>query len=283
MKQPHIIVIGNEKGGTGKSTIAMHIAVYLLNSGFNVCTIDIDARQGTFTQYFKNREKSAIANNNIRLPIHIAVQKSSSSNRDEANTEELAIFTEALKNNWNCDFFVIDTPGNDTFLSQLAHSHANTLITPMNESMVDLDVLVKVSADDQKTFRPSVYAEMVWNQRKERAKRGQKPLDWVVTKNRMTTLYNEHKEAVNGILEELSRRIGFRLGTGFCERVIFKDLFVSGLTLLDFDESSSDQLNLSHVAARQEHRELINFLKIVDLQNKLTANSESHANVQLAS
>lgn len=263
--KPHVIVFGNEKGGTGKSTIAMHISVYLLNAGFDVCTIDVDARQGTFTQYFKNRSLTAKKNGNIKVPKHISILKSTLPNKDDAIEFERNALNEAIKENMPCDFIVIDTPGNDTFLSQLAHSYANTLITPMNESFVDLDVLVKVSQNDILEFRPSIYAEMVWNQRKERAMRGKKPLDWIVVKNRLTTLYNKNRGDINTILDALSKRIGFRLGVGFCERVIFKELFVSGLTLLDFSESEG-QMTLSHVAARQELRELINLMMIPALQ-----------------
>jgi chromosome partitioning protein len=32
-KAPHLIVVGNEKGGSGKTTIAMHVAVALLKEG----------------------------------------------------------------------------------------------------------------------------------------------------------------------------------------------------------------------------------------------------------
>lgn len=269
MKQPYVIVFGNEKGGTGKSTVAMHVSVFLLNAGFNVCTIDVDARQGTFTQYFRNRSLTAEKQPGLKLPRHISVPKSTLPNKNEAENFERNALNLAIRDNMDSDFIIIDTPGNDTFLSQLSHSYANTLITPMNESFVDLDVLVKVSQDDILQFHPSIYAEMVWNQRKERAKSGKKPLDWIVLKNRMTTLYNKNRGDVNTVLEALSKRIGFRLGSGFCERVIFKELFVSGLTLLDLD--NDNQMTLSHVAARQELRDLIKFMNIPMLQNHLEA------------
>lgn len=263
--KPHIIVLGNEKGGTGKSTIAMHVSVYLLKHNFKVFTIDVDARQGTLTQYFRNREIMSKQRMDLKLPIHISIQKSNAINIQEAIEIDRSAFNNALKESMNSDFVIIDTPGNDTFLSQLAHSYADTLITPINESFVDLDVLVKVSQKDILEFRPSIYAEMVWNQRKERAAHGKKPLDWIVVKNRLATLYNKNRGDVNTVLTALSKRIGFRLGAGFCERVIFKELFVSGLTLLDFDKGK-EQLTMSHVAARQELRDLINFMNIPILQ-----------------
>lgn len=263
--RPYVIVLGNEKGGTGKSTIAMHIAVYLLNQGFKVGTIDIDARQGTFTRYFENRKSN---NPNVKLSDHMAVFKDSSESSIEASQgKDVESVKNAFEKLRSCDFLVIDTPGNDTFLSRTVHSYADTLITPVNESLIDIDVLVRVNQGDSHSMRPSIYAEMVWEQRKLRAIRREKPIDWIVVKNRMSPLYSNNRKNVNTILEALSRRIGFRLSNGFCERVIFKELFVSGLTLLDL-ESQGIELSISHVAARQELRELINFMKLSKLNQE---------------
>ncbi|MDR1361905.1 MAG: division plane positioning ATPase MipZ [Holosporaceae bacterium] len=255
--KPYVIVFGNEKGGTGKSTLAMHIAVYLLNSNFKVGTIDIDARQETFTQYFERRKASPLG---LKVSIHAKVPRSQLENNKAAAEDESTRFREAVAQASDCNFIVIDTPGNDTFLSGMAHALADTLVTPLNESFVDLDVLVRVS-NGNKILRPSIYAETVWNQRKERAKNGLKPMDWIVVRNRLNTLYSKNRGEVSIVLEALAKRIGFRLGAGFCERVIFKELFLSGTTLLDL-EQSGQQLNLSHVSARQELRDLINFMKL---------------------
>ena len=264
--RPYVIVLGNEKGGTGKSTIAMHVAVYLLNQGFKVGTIDIDARQGTFTRYFENRKNNS--SGNIKLSEHLAIFKDSSESSIEAaqgkDTESVKNAFEKLR---TCDFLVIDTPGNDTFLSRTVHSYADTLITPINESLIDIDVLVRVNQGDSRTMKPSIYAEMVWEQRKSRAIRREKPIDWIVVKNRMSPLYSNNRKNVDTILEALSRRLGFRLSNGFCERVIFKELFISGLTLLDL-EAKGVELNISHVAARQELRDLINFMRLPKLTSE---------------
>ncbi len=261
--RPYIIVLGNEKGGTGKSTIAMHIAVYLLNKGLNVGTIDVDARQGTFTRYFENRRKNNV-DNDIKLSNHISIHKTNLENVKDSKEKEAEEVKNAFNKLSDNDFIIVDTPGNDTFLSQTVHSFADTLITPMNDSFIDLDVLVRLDHNDFKVMRPSIYAEMVWNQRKMRAIRGQKPIDWIVIRNRLTTLYTKNRKDINTVLEALSKRIGFRLGNGFCERVIFKELFLSGLTLLDL-EKKGIELNLSHVSARQELRELINFMHLPNL------------------
>lgn len=258
---PYVIVLGNEKGGTGKSTIAMHIAVYLLNKGFDVGTIDLDARQGTFTRYFEHRKSASINNGNIRIPDHVSIFRADEESEQKSKDVDKENIENALKERANCDFIVIDTPGNDTYLSQMAHSFANTLITPINDSFVDLDVLIKVSGGDVRSMRPSIYSEMVWEQRKARAIRGEKPIDWIVIRNRMTTLFTRNRKDVNLVLEALSKRIGFRLGSGFCERVIFREMFMSGLTVLDLDENIV-QLSMSHIAARQELRELIALMRL---------------------
>lgn len=262
--KPYIIVLGNEKGGTGKSTVAMHIAVYLLNQGFSVGTIDVDARQGTLTRYFENRKRSN-EDGSVKMPIHFAILKDNDENIKVAQEHEVQKLRDAFSNQQQCDFIIIDTPGNDTFLSQTVHSYADTLITPMNDSFVDLDVLVRVDKNDFKQMKPSVYAEMVWDQRKMRAIRRQKPIDWIVIRNRLTTFYNKNKRDIHTVLEALASRIGFRLGEGFCERVIFKELFLSGLTLLDL-EAKKVELNISHVAARQELRDLIALMKLPNVQ-----------------
>lgn len=260
-KKPYIIVFGNEKGGTGKSTIAMHTAVYLLNQGYNVGTVDIDARQGTFTHYFENRKRSAKKNPQLQLPQHIAIAKSSAELKEEAEKEERENFESAMEQLSKCDYIIIDTPGNNTYLSRLAHSYANSLITPINDSFVDLDVIVKISDGNLKNLHPSIYAEMVWDQRKERAKRGEKPMDWIVVKNRLSNFYTKNGRDINIVLDALAKRLSFRVGNGFCERVIFRELFLSGTTLLDAHDKKTVS-SLSHVAARQELRELIDLMKI---------------------
>ena len=262
--KPYVIVLGNEKGGTGKSMLAMHIAVYLLSKGFKVGTIDIDARQGTFTHYFENRQKNN-TDGKIKLSEHVIIHKVQADSVKEAQDKEAEALQSAFSKLSDCDFLVIDTPGNDTFLSQMAHSFADTLITPMNDSYIDLDVLVRLDKNDSKVMRPSIYAEMVWKQRQMRAMRRQRPIDWIVVRNRLSTLYTKNRKDINVVLDALSKRIGFRLGNGFCDRVIFRELFLTGLTLIDLEDIGVD-LSLSHVSARQELRELINFMNLPNVK-----------------
>lgn len=256
--KPYIIVFGNEKGGTGKSTLAMHLTVYLLKAGFKVATIDLDARQGTFSRYFENRKNSKYE---LELPDHKAIFLSDKQDRNEAENEETLQLNTTLKGFFDKHFIIIDTPGTNTHLSRLAHSYADTLITPINDSFIDLDMLVRLDSNDLSIVKPSTYSEMVWQQRIERAKRRLPQTNWIVVRNRLSNLATKNKREINDVLMKLSKRIGFKLGTGFCERVVFKELFLQGTTLLDFDVTGQT-MSISHVSARQELRD---FVKVLDL------------------
>jgi chromosome partitioning protein len=255
----HVLVIGNEKGGSGKSTTAMHIVVALLQDGGRVATIDLDARQGTLTRYVENRAAHA-RRKGLDLPMssHAAVAASS----DPA--DEKARFEAALEPGvLGADYVVIDTPGSDTHLSRLAHIWADTLLTPLNDSFIDLDLLARVDPDTLKIVRPSIYAEAVWKQRQIRSMQGARPVDWIVMRNRLSSLAARNKRDMAAVIEALSKRIGFRVATGLSERVIYRELFLSGLTLLDLRRGSGGPaLTMSHVAARQEVRDLVAALSL---------------------
>jgi chromosome partitioning protein len=266
---PFVIVLGNEKGGTGKSTLSMHILVHLLRMGFKVGSVDVDARQGTFSRYLENREAYSRNNNlNLLMPDHIALNRSTLDSREEAEAEEREITKKTFYGFKDYDFVVVDTPGNDTYISRLAHSHANVIITPVNDSFIDLDVLMKIKDLEKNQISPSHYAEMVWNQKKERLIRDKVTIDWIVIRNRLSNLASRNKEEMWRVLNLLSKRIGFRIGEGFAERVIFRELFLTGMTVLDL-EDTGQTLALSHVAARQELRCLLNMLNLPQLENRL--------------
>lgn len=255
----HVLVIGNEKGGSGKSTTAMHVAVALLSDGAKVATIDLDARQGTFTRYIENRAAYARRKGiELAMPLHAAVPASGDAPDEKARFEtalEPAVTT--------ADFVIIDTPGSDTHLSRLAHTWADTLLTPLNDSFIDLDLLARVEPDHLKIVRPSIYAEQVWKQRQIRAVQGGRPVDWIVIRNRLSSLAARNKRDMGMVLDALSKRIGFRIASGLTERVIYKELFLNGLTLLDLKRGQGGvTLTMSHVAARQEVRDLVAALNL---------------------
>ena len=258
----HIIVIGNEKGGSGKSTTVMHVAVSLLRLGKRVTVIDLDARQGTISRYFENRRHYA-EHADIDLPMpELLTLRPEDGGGDEEGIEALltGVIEDAAQ---SADVVVVDTPGSDTLMSRLAHSFADTLITPMNDSFIDLDVLAKVKPQDMSIERPSHYAELVWQQRMMRAKRGAKAADWIVMRNRMGHTESKNKREIERLVSDLAKRVGFRTVPGFSERVIFRELFHQGLTLMDVAEIQGNQaLSMSHVAARQEVRALIEAINL---------------------
>ncbi len=260
----HIIVFGNEKGGSGKSTTAMHVMTALVRSGYPVGLIDLDLRQQSLKRYLENRQSYADRTDTaLPMPISATLQQSETDSLRMAQAEEEDRFAEALGElEARCDYIVIDCPGAHTRYATMAHSAADTLITPMNDSLIDFDLLARLDPESGRVLGPSVYSEMVWKARQLRAKAGLEPLDWLVLRNRMASLEARNRRKVGSALGDLSRRIGFRLVPGFGERVIFRDLFLNGLTLLDLKEVGSRRLTLSNISARQEVRDLMAALNL---------------------
>ncbi len=272
-RRGHIIVIGNEKGGSGKTTTSMHLIVALLRLGFKVGSMDIDARQRSFSRYLENRKATTIKESTpLPMPHHIIVTKSPYNTVSDAEADERERFTRALaKLLVSCDFVVVDSPGNDTYLSRLAHSYADTVITPINDSFVDLDVLATVDGATMKVQKPSIYSEMLWEQKLARAKRDGGSIDWIVMRNRLSNIDARNKRMMSQAMEDLTKRIGFRQAPGFSERVIFREMFLLGLTVLDVLETTkSGSLSMSHLAARQEVRDLLKALKIPMIDARTT-------------
>ena len=260
----HIIVVGNEKGGAGKSTVSMHVATALSRLGHKVATLDLDLRQKTLGRYVDNRTRY-LAKEGITLPspdyIDLPdIDKSTMQPGENPYDHRLSAAVSQLEA--EAEFILIDCPGSHTRLSQVAHSLADTLIAPLNDSFVDFDLLAHIDNDGERILGPSVYSEMVWNARQLRAQAGLKPIDWVVLRNRLGAQQMVNKAKMEKALERLSKRIGFRVVPGFNERVIFRELFPRGLTLLDLKDVGVQQLNISNIAARQELRDLIKSLNL---------------------
>ena len=260
----HIIVVGNEKGGAGKSTVAMHVATALARMGHKVSALDLDLRQKTFGRYCANR-RAFMEKSGLDLPcafFHDLPEVDQANLKPGENLYDRRLSEAVADLEPDSDFIVIDCPGSHTRLSQVAHSLADTLVTPLNDSFVDFDLLAHVDSDGSTILGPSVYSEMVWNARQLRAQAGLNPIDWVVLRNRLGAQQMINKEKMGAALDTLARRIGFRTAPGFSERVIFRELFPRGLTLLDLKDVGVKQLNISNVAARQELRELIRALRL---------------------
>jgi chromosome partitioning protein len=262
-----IIVVGNEKGGSGKSTTCMHVATALCRMGQKVGALDLDLRQRSFARYIENRH-AYLAQAGLSLPTPQYrdlpdLDPAEVGEGENLQDQRLSRVIEAMDK--DMDYIVIDCPGSHTRLSQVAHTLADTLITPLNDSFVDFDLLARVDPVSGRVKGPSIYAEMVWGARQLRAQAGLPPIDWIVVRNRLGAQQMHNKKKVGAALEELSRRIGFRVLPGFSERVIFRELFPRGLTLLDLKDTGVDQLNLSNIAARQELRDLMTGLRLPSL------------------
>ncbi len=264
----HVIVIGNEKGGAGKSTVAIHLAVALMRIGKQVGVVDLDLRQASLTRYLSNRHTWSSARGvSLPMPGQRSLPVSQARTLDEVEAEEKAAWDTALNElKSQCDFIVVDAPGSNTHYARLAHASADTLVTPINDSFVDFALLAEVDPETFQVGKPSVYAEMVWECRKQKAAADKRTIDWVVMRNRVSMLDARNKRRVGQGLKALSERIGFRLAPGFSERVIYRELFPAGLTLIDLTEAGSKMpFTMSHVAARQELRELLIVLKLPGL------------------
>jgi len=273
--RPYVIVLGNEKGGSGKSTTAIHVVVSLLRDGYQVGAMDLDARQGTLSGAIAAR-KHFVETKGIELPMpdFRPVHRSTLDNRFEIEAEEGERFDAAfgqLAAN-GAEVIVIDCPGADTYLSRYGHAHADTLITPINDSFVDFSMLAKVDPDHHDIINPSIYSEMVWEARKHRFARDRGRMDWIVMRNRLAASEARNKRDVGETLDLLAKRIGFRTLKGFGERVIFRELYLQGLTLMDVREANIGiALGLSHIAARTEVRTLISAIKLPPAKLRLVA------------
>jgi chromosome partitioning protein len=265
-RSAYVVVLGNEKGGSGKSTVAMHVAVALMKAGQRVATIDLDSRQQSFTHYIENRRAWARhAKLNLELPTHYCIDRADGLKIVDNEVAEFGAFAQAVDSlEHSHDFVVVDTPGHDSYLMRLAHSMADTLITPLNDSFVDFDVLGTVDPATFAVTGTSHFAEMVREARRQRRIVDHATTDWIVVRNRLSMLGSRNKRLVGEGLQELSLRLGFRSVDGFAERVIFREFFPRGLTALDdlTETTLGTRPSLSHVTARQEVEGLMTALKL---------------------
>jgi len=261
----HIIVMGNEKGGTGKSTLAMHITVSLMELGKQVAIIDLDARQQTISRYLENRSAYMAGNRSeLDIPAYTSVRSSDKPDIRQRQEEEQDSLQAALdRYQKDVDFILVDCPGNDTWLSRLAHALADTLVTPMNDSFVDLDLLGHIDPEDYQVGELSCYSEMVWSSRQLRAVGGKPPMDWVVVRNRVANINSYNKQRMDAALQALQSRIMFRYVPGLHDRVVYRELFPRGLTFLDLKKTGElGRTRMSHVATRFEISQLLENLNL---------------------
>ncbi len=252
----HIIVIGNEKGGTGKSTLAMHLAIKLLFENFKVAVIDLDGRQGSLSKYIANRRTFANKHYiSLISPVHYVFEPEAS----EANRAEIENLIKELSLKF--DAVIIDTPGSKNYLFELAHNHPHTLITPIGDSLVDLSAIADINPDNGEILRAGHYAEFVWEVKKKLASQNLPYLNWVVCGNKISPIRSRNKNAVFEKLENIGRLYGFRFTSGLKDRVIYKELFLEGLTVLDLSiPELHRRMTMSHLAAKMEINTLAEFI-----------------------
>jgi chromosome partitioning protein len=249
-----VIVFANEKGGTGKSTTAVHVAIALAAKGARVAALDLDHRQRTVGRYLDNRAETVKrTGRDLPMPVH-ATHDGKTDRRFEELWHELSA---------DADFLVVDTPGRDDPFARIAAAMSNTLVTPMNDSFVDFDLIGQVDAETYQVTRPSFYSELIWDARKQRARADGTTIDWVVLRNRLQHIEARNMRRVSEALVQLAKRVGFRIIPGLGERVIYREMFPSGLTMIDSKEFGS--MGLSHVAARQELREMMGALQLPEV------------------
>jgi chromosome partitioning protein len=264
VSQTRVIVFGNEKGGAGKTTIAIHLITALLHDGAKVATIDLDLRQQSMAHFFASRRAwSASACADLPMPMsEIAAGGLAISKADPADAPAMFsdLFERAVD---DADYLVIDTPGGDTPVSRLAHSRADLIVTPMNDSFVDFDLLGQVDPVTLDLVRPSIYSETVWESRKLKMAQQRTSIDWIVLRNRLATTEARNRRRIEERMVALARRVGFRISPGLRDRVIYRELFPFGLTVADLSANVRPvPVSLSHVAARQELRALIQELSL---------------------
>lgn len=268
----HIIVFGNEKGGTGKSTAAMQTAVALLRRGYKVGTIDLDARQGTMTVYMKNRwAYMTRAKKSLPVTTHMDIESSSvifTAGKEREEHDFLFLAMSELHR--NCDFIIIDTPGSDTHLSRTAHGYADTLVTPLNDSLIDLDLLARLDPLTREIAGPSVYTKMVEKKNDERTQRGVFAVRWIVMRNRVAQGKGKSRPEIEAHLQTLAKRFNFKLVDGFGDRIIFRDMFIDGLAMADL-AAEKLLLKAEEKAAWREVNALIDAIDPEDIAQRSEA------------
>jgi chromosome partitioning protein len=285
-KGAHVIVVGNEKGGAGKSTVAIHLVTALIHGGAKVIAMDLDLRQRSMARFFSNRRSWTQANGAaLPMPMERSLSDDDMALAKAEPAEILARFEEAYGlAKAEADYLVIDTPGADTDLSRSAHAKADLIITPINDSFIDFDMLGHVDPVTLDLTQPSLYSETVWESRKRKMVYERRSIDWLVLRNRLATTEARNRKRLDERVQALSRRVGFRVGPGLRDRVIYRELFPFGLTIADLSATVRPvAVSLSHVAARQELRAIMQALGLDQFSPQgVRAAAEARAQAELA-
>ncbi|MBP5399763.1 MAG: AAA family ATPase [Alphaproteobacteria bacterium] len=260
MSKAHIITISNEKGGTGKSTISMHLAILLIQEGFKTAVVDMDGRQGTLSNYIKNRHSFGIQNHiNLIAPQLVTITPRENPLEYQNHVSEIKMAIDELSKSY--DAIIIDTPGNKNYLFELAHKLADTLITPISDSFIDLNVLATIDENNPQKQQAGQYAQFVWEIKKYLAQQGKPLLNWIVVGNKISPFNSRNKNLFFDHLQKISKMYGFRIAGNLRDRTIYKEMFPQGLTVLDLNTKNlKSKMTISHLAAKQEIKSLAEFI-----------------------
>ncbi|MGN6571694.1 MAG: division plane positioning ATPase MipZ, partial [Pseudolabrys sp.] len=222
---------------------------------------DLDTTQRSFTHYIDNRLAwSRQRELDLPTPTHVCFSEDDEFASLDGEAGRCAAFAKTvakLAESHAC--IIVDTPGHDSAVARLALTFADTLVTPLNDSFVDLDSLGSVDPDTFHVSGISRYARVVEEARSIRAGKNRPPTDWVVLRNRLSMLNSRNKRLVDGALHELSQRLGFRYVEGLAERVIFREFYPRGLTAADALDTRTlgTRPTMSHATAQLEVQALI--------------------------
>jgi chromosome partitioning protein len=241
----------------------MHLAIGLLQRGASVGSIDLDSHQQSLSRYLSNRRLWCLDNSvSLMAPDHRLIEPSLQDSRSAAFQQDLQSLNDALATlKSRCDIVLVDCPAGDGSLSRAAHAAADVLVTPLNDSFIDLDPLLQFRPGSFQLLALGAYFRMLWELRNERHRQGRKAFDWIVLRNRLSGLADQNKKDLSHILGKVAPIMRFHLAQGLGERIIFRRLFAQGLTLFDIDEAKTFILpSHSHEAARSELGDLLDLL-----------------------
>jgi chromosome partitioning protein len=256
-RRSHIIVFANEKGGVGKSTTAFHTCIALCNAGQTVAALDVDLRQLTLDRALNARQDSA-REYGVELPGPRQILLTQSTDSELETKIRMAQI--------DCNYIVVDVGGHDSALARRAIYLADTIVTPVNDSFIDLDMLGRIDPRSGELRTLGTFARLVEHLKEPGLQLRERALDWVVMQNRSRSLATKNERKVLDALNRISPVAGFRLVPGLRERVVYRELFPMGLTLFDLEQIPD--LGRAQPAARDEIFAMLDALNLPSLSSQ---------------